>query len=89
MAEAYAYAEDPGQPTPAEIQIVQAIDRFGVQAVTGSAVLRPSLINRIFLAENIVNGFAMRARAKNWADFNREHPKLSATLVDAERVAHG
>ena len=88
MAEAYAYAEDPShESAPAEIGIARAIDRFGVEAVTGKKILRPGLISRIAIAESIVTAYKARSKAENWVAFSGENPELAALLIKAEQYA--
>ncbi len=56
--------------------------------MTGHDVIRPGLIKRIMVAENVVAAFRARAGAENWATFGNNNPGLAALLVEAERCAN-
>jgi hypothetical protein len=85
MAEALAYAQGDG-PQPDELRLANAITRFGVEAVTGKRILRPGLLRRITMAENVVAAFEIRAKAENWAAFGNQYPDLAELLFRAQEA---
>ena len=85
MAEALAFAQGDGQQ-PDELRLANAITRFGLEAVTGKRVLRPGLLRRITMAENVVAAFEIRAKAENWAAFRNEYPDLAELLFKAHEA---
>ena len=83
MAAAYAYACGDG-PMPRELQRLNAIDRFGVQAVTGKLILGSKEMRMMSIAENITRWYEERSRKEQWAVDN---PKEAAALTVAHRLA--
>jgi hypothetical protein len=68
--------------------LLEAIDRFGVQAIMGRDVLSYCEINRARYVENIINIHAARARSANWAEFVESNPGPAAILSEAENLAN-
>ena len=72
MTAAKRYAEGGGRST--EINLLNAIERFGVEAVMGRPVLYAKEIRRMVLAERVVRVIQTAAHAEDWAKWTREHP---------------
>jgi hypothetical protein len=85
---AYEYAVS-GDRKPAELMLMDAIDRFGARAVTGRDVLTASEILRARHAEFIVKSYRARAEAESWPDFVNQNPHAAKVLNEAERLANG
>lgn len=81
---ALLYARD-GQYSP-EIDTLQKIDRFGIEAITGRKQFYFGELRRMIHAENIVTSYRSRAQSKNWAAWVRDNPVMSDILVDAEEL---
>jgi len=69
--------------------VLDAIEQFGVEAVTGKKVLRPSFIHRARYATWIMNGYKVRKKSTSWVVFAGDNPALADALLEAERLAHG
>ena len=74
---------------PEELAISDAIDKYGVEAITGKRILRPGLLRRIRHVRTIINAFELRKKAESWSAWGSENPELADILVEAERLAHG
>jgi len=74
---------------PEELAISDAIDKYGVEAITGKRILRPGLLRRIRHVRTIINAFELRKKAESFSIFGRDNPELADILVEAERLAHG
>jgi hypothetical protein len=85
---AYQYAVS-GDRKPAELMLMDAIDRFGVRAVTGRDVLAAGEILRARHAEFIVKSYRARAEAESWPEFINSNPAAALVLGEAERLANG
>lgn len=87
MAASYRYAEGgKSSSPPREIQLIRAIDRFGVMAVYGRPVLSVGEIRRLALCENIIAWHAERAGQKDWSKWGRENKHKARTLTQAARL---
>ena len=84
MTDAYLYASE-GQHSK-EIEQLKRIDRFGIEAVTGRKVFLFGEFIRMRIAENIVNVYASRQAAANWAEWTEANPHNAKTLADVERL---
>lgn len=88
--EAYKYAadeytaENKPPPKPKELTRLSYIDRFGVMAVTGQAVLPAREIRKMLVAENILLAYNSRKKSDNWGKWAEEHPDLAKILEDIE-----
>jgi len=86
-AAAYIYA-DGGEMSP-EIRLLGYIDRFGVEAVMGRPFLTAKEIRCLVHAENLVQGYRERERAKNAAEWVKNNPTMHKLLRQAELLANG
>ena len=77
MLEAYLYAE--GETPPAEIRLLNQIDRFGALEVLGRPLSAREIIH-MRTADNIVRYYQSRAAAKNWATWAKENDEGSRIL---------
>lgn len=86
-AEAYRYAEDPGQNRqPGELEIYNAIQRYGVQAVYGRP-LTYAEINQMDYALGIVGLYRQSMAADNLVTWSINNPQGAALLNEAARLA--
>jgi hypothetical protein len=89
LTDAYLYAsEGVGHYSP-EIDLLQKIEHFGVEAMTGKRVLYFGELRRMIIAENLVFAYRSRANSANWAEWANNNPLLSKTLNEAERLVNG
>ena len=82
--DAYLFAENNKNP-PREIAELSYIDRFGVMAVYGRPVLSYGEIQRLILAENVVQAFQARKKSDNWAEWANNNPTSARLLTDIEK----
>lgn len=91
--EAYKYAEavpdENGMlpPVPRELADLSYIERFGVSAVYGRSFLSYGEIQRMMVAENIVQAYLSRKAAQNgtnWAKWAAENPRADDLLKEIE-----
>lgn len=78
MAAAYLYAERRG-PMPPDLQLANAVSRYGVQAIFGR-VLGAGELRRMLACENIVRAYQERQKHPNWAEWARDNPDESRIL---------
>lgn len=71
---------------PALLQVIRAVNRFGVLPVMGRSVLSAGEIRRFALVENIIAWHAERKAAKDWVKWGRENPHKAATLHRAHLI---
>jgi hypothetical protein len=71
------------------LRVLEAIEQFGVEAVTGEKTLRPSFIQRARYVRWIINGHKIRKKSTSWVVFAGDNPALADALLDAERLAYG
>ena len=62
------------------------IDRYGVEAVMGRAVLSAREIRDMTLVESIYSAFHSRAGSDNWAEWSNNHPD-AARLLESAMIA--
>jgi hypothetical protein len=84
-AAAYGYAAGDSQK-PADLTILENIDRFGVKAITGRDVLNYGQIARMRYCENVVKAFQARERAPDWVAWVKDNPNVASLLNEAERI---
>lgn len=88
MAAAYRYCEGDND-IPRELLQLQYIDRFGVHAVMGRAVLGAGEMACMVLVENVVRAYRSRAQAENWAAWAQSNPGSARLLAQAQEAANG
>ena len=69
-----------------EIEKLNRIDRFGVEAVTGRRVLYLGELNRMIVSENIVSAYHSRQQSKNWGEWALANPGPSKLLAEAIKL---
>lgn len=84
MADALQNAKD-GQYSK-ELDTLSLIDRFGIKAILGRDVFYFGELQKMLAAENIHYAYHTRKRAKSWAEFANDHPKLNKILNRAETL---
>ncbi len=84
MADAYLYASE-GHYSQ-EIDTLQKIDRFGVEAILGRRQFYFGELHRLIVAENILTAYQSRARSNNWAEWVSQNPKMANLLIEAEKL---
>ena len=96
MAATLAFMEDSRHnPKPDALKMLDAIDRFGVQAVTGSPTLGAGEMQSMIYADNVRRAWLSRNAYRdsegnaNWAQWAENYPELSEVLVYAMRAANG
>jgi hypothetical protein len=72
-----------------EIDTLNKIDRFGLEAITGRRQFYFGELRRLVVAENIVNAYQSRAKSQSWAAWANENKVMSSLLNDAEIIANG
>jgi len=86
--EAYKYAANLNTSTPSplpnELILLSYIDRFGVEAVTGSKILSFGDVRRMITAENIVEAYRDRKRSGNWGEWAEKNPSAALLLKQVE-----
>jgi len=87
MAAAYRYA-DSGQRST-EINLLNAIDRFGVVAVMGRPVLYAKEIRAMILAEKIIQTHHEFMRSENWAQWTHDNPNEADLYMRAKKLVDG
>ena len=80
MARAYAYAMGSG-PIPKEWRLLNAIDRFGVDAVMGRQ-LYANEITRMGIVDKIITGYLAKTNSGDWAKWEQNNREW-ADLVNA------
>ncbi len=85
-ADAYRFASE-GLYSP-EIDKLQQIGRFGLEAITGRRVFYYRELRCLLHAENIVRAYRSRAQALNWVTWATDHPGLAELLSEAETLCH-
>lgn len=85
MAAAWRHAEDGAEP-PAELVLLNRIDRFGAQAVLGRT-LGAGEMRRMILCENIVKAHQGRKASGNWAEWSLAYPEANRLLTAAMKAA--
>jgi len=94
MAAALHWLEGDGQK-PDVLKLLDAIDRFGVQAVTGRPTLGAGEMQSMIMADNVRRAWLSRNAYRdsdgmpNWAKWAEAYPDLSEVLVFAMRAANG
>jgi hypothetical protein len=69
-----------------EVDKLQKINRFGLEAVTGRRVFYLHELHRLITADNIVNAYRSRRQSKNWAEWTESNPRLAAIVAEAEKL---
>ena len=72
--------------TSPELLLLNAINRFGVEAVMG----RPLGHNEILCmieAESIINAYKAKFSQEDWAKWAQDHPGLNQLLTEALKLA--
>jgi hypothetical protein len=89
MGAAYLYAEDSAHfPKPAELKLLEYIDRFGVEAVTGRKTLGAGELLRMIAAQNIVQAYQSKKDNKEgWVAWQQQHPAQNQLLERARQAA--
>ena len=80
---AYLHARD-GQYS-SEIDLLNVIDRFGVEAATGQRVLYFGQLRRLIAAEHIVIAYRARQASKIWAAWENDNEYMAQELADIEK----
>jgi len=83
-AAAYIHA-DGGNYSP-EIRLLQYIDRFGVEAVTGRRTLYAYEMRRMIHAENVARAYNERNQG-NAAEWVKDNPEMNIILFEAQKMA--
>jgi len=83
-SDAYLYASEGHRSR--EIEKLQMIDRFGLEAVTGHRVLLFRDYQRMMTAQNIVAAYGSRAKSQNWAAWVVDNPKAAELLAEAMKL---
>ena len=85
MGAAYAYAA--GElPMPPDVELANAVDRFGGMAVFGRTIGALEM-RRISLSENIGNAYQAREKADDWAEWSAGNQGAADLLGLALRAA--
>lgn len=84
MADAFMYASE-GHYSQ-EIDTLNKIDRFGIEAIIGRRQFYYGELRRMILAENIVNAYRTRAKSSNWPAWVQENPVMADILMEAEKL---
>lgn len=74
-----------GEPEPEVLRIAKAVDRYGVEAVTGNKTISTRMSKDIDLAEMVVKAYVSRARAENVAEWIGTHA-AEQRLLEASRA---
>ena len=82
--DAYQYASE-GHYSK-EIEQLNRIERFGLEAVTGRRVFLFRDFIRMRTAENVVNSYRSRQQAGNWAEWVESNPRPAQILADIEKL---
>jgi hypothetical protein len=69
-----------------EIETLNQVDRFGLEAVLGRKKFYYGEYRRLIIAENVANAFEARARSKNWAEWANQNPAAAELLARAEQL---
>jgi hypothetical protein len=94
MAAALHWLEGDGLK-PDELKLLDAIDRFGVQAIMGRPTLGAGEMQSMVMADNVRRAWLSRSAYRdkdgeqNWAAWAEAEPELSEVLVFAMRAANG
>jgi hypothetical protein len=64
------------------------IDRFGVQAILGRQLYALE-VNRINMAEHVINAYQSRKQSDNFAEWVGSNPDKTELLAYAERLNNG
>lgn len=83
MTRAWAYCLGDG-PSPPEIELLAAIDRFGAASVYGRT-LRAEEIQAMLLVDNVVTAYRSRAASDNWAEWAARNPAANLLLTECAR----
>jgi len=71
------------------VNLGKAIDRYGVEAVTGFRIISVRLFRDINTANNIINAWESRRQSENWAEwtFNNQeaHEILERARLDYDK----
>lgn len=81
-ADAYRYASEGTYSR--EIDTLQKIDRFGIEAITGRRQFYYGELRRLIIAENISLAYRSRSASQNWGEWARKYPDLEKILIEAE-----
>lgn len=84
MADALKYARREGHSP--EIETLNQIDRFGLEAILGRKHFYYGEYRRMIIAENVANAYESRARSKNWAEWANQNPSAAKLLAHAEQL---
>ena len=84
MARAYAYCEG-DEPIPECVHLGHAIEKYGVEAVTGEKILRVRLHRDINMANNVLHAYESRKQSDNWVEWQSENLELFNILEEARR----
>ena len=67
-----------------EIDTLNKIERFGLEAITGRRQFFYGELKKMIVAENIVTSYHSRAQSKNWGEWAVENKDMARILADAE-----
>ncbi len=66
--------------------MLQKIDRFGPEAITGRRQFYYGELRRLVYAENVIKAYQHRQGSANWAEWAQSNPILAAILSEAEKL---
>jgi len=66
--------------------MLQKIDRFGLEAITGRKQFYYGELQRLMYAEAIVDAYKSSQRASNWVEWTQSNPYLAKVLVEATKL---
>ncbi len=84
MADALAHASE-GRNSP-EINMLENIRQFGLEAITGRRQFYFGEFRRMVTASNIVTAYQARKRSASWDTWREENPELAKLLKQAEML---
>jgi hypothetical protein len=82
MARAYAYCEN-DEPIPGCVLTGRAIEKYGVESVTGEKIIRVRLHRDITMANNVINSYESRKQSDDWVKWVTENPDMNSLLEQA------
>jgi len=84
LTDAYLSASE-GQHSP-ELDRLNAIDRFGVEAIMHRPILYFGEIRKMIYAENVALAYRSRKASENHGKWAHDHPQLEKIIINAEML---
>lgn len=67
--------------------MLQKIERFGLEAITGRRQFFYGELRRLIVAENIVQSYRSRAQTENWGEWAVKNKDMARILADVEMLS--